>query len=133
MLNNSNCCCSFSLELILINSCIVIIFNRNYRSSLINGKLLSRIFIINVSTASSKWWPRATLLHPSAFATEWSEPLLILAQREQGFGSFLISKMIFAISVFITLYHLRYAINGNPSNLSNRACIPRGAHPGCRI
>ena len=49
MLNNGNCCRSFSLELILINSCIVVIFNRNYRSSLINGELLSRILVINIS------------------------------------------------------------------------------------
>ena len=56
-----------------------------------------------VSKTSSSLCPRAILLQPSLIAILFRIPLLKLAQSEQGFFSFLISKTISFISDFSSI------------------------------
>ena len=78
--------------------------------------------IINVSTASSKWWPSASLLQPCSFIVVFSAPRRIFEQSEHGFSSCRASNTISRISVGTRVY-------GTPSS-SHIFSTPEKSMPG---
>ena len=68
----------------------------------------------NVSKTSSWLCPNAILLHPSRMAIEFIAPLRKLAHNEQGFFSFLISKILMYVCELGPIF------NKEPSNLLHK-------------